>query len=251
MRRSTAIGLEVGTPLLLLAVWWIWSEGANSFYFPPLSDILVEFRELWLFDRLGSDVAPSLLRATLGFAAACSVAVTGGLLLGLSPLARRVAMPVVDFVRAIPAPALIPFAILVFGVGDAMKIFIIALVCTFPILLNTIDGVRGIDSTLADTARMFGLTGWGRVRSVILPAAAPRVFAGMRTSLSLALILMVVSEMVASTNGIGFFVLQSQRSFAIPEMWAGILLIGLLGFALNAAFVSVERRVLSWHQGMR
>ena len=85
----------------------------------------------------------------------------------------------------------------------------------------------------------------------MLPAASPQIFAGMRTSLSLALILMVISEMVASTNGIGFFVLQSQRSFAIPEMWAGILLLGLLGYALNLIFMLVERRVLAWHRGAR
>ena len=85
----------------------------------------------------------------------------------------------------------------------------------------------------------------------MLPAAGPQIFAGMRTSLSLALILMVISEMVASTNGIGFFVLQSQRSFAIPEMWAGILLLGLLGYALNLIFLLVERRVLAWHRGAR
>jgi ABC-type nitrate/sulfonate/bicarbonate transport system permease component len=90
-----------------------------------------------------------------------------------------------------------------------------------------------------------------RLLRIVLPAASPQIFAGMRTSLSLALILMVISEMVASTNGIGFFVLQSQRSFAIPEMWAGILLLGLLGYALNLIFLLVERRVLAWHRGAR
>jgi ABC-type nitrate/sulfonate/bicarbonate transport system permease component len=85
----------------------------------------------------------------------------------------------------------------------------------------------------------------------VLPAAGPQIFAGMRTSLSLAVILMVISEMVASTNGIGFFVLQSQRSFAIPEMWSGILLLGILGYLLNLAFALVERRVLDWHRGAR
>jgi ABC-type nitrate/sulfonate/bicarbonate transport system permease component len=85
----------------------------------------------------------------------------------------------------------------------------------------------------------------------VLPAAAPQIFAGMRTSLSLALILMVISEMVASTNGIGYFVLQSQRSFAIPEMWSGIILLGILGYAFNAVFLLIERRVLAWHRGAR
>jgi ABC-type nitrate/sulfonate/bicarbonate transport system permease component len=111
--------------------------------------------------------------------------------------------------------------------------------------------VTGIDPTLRDTARVYGVKGSGLLRRIILPAASPQIFAGMRTSLSLALILMVISEMVASTNGIGFFVLQSQRSFAIPEMWSGILLLGLLGYLLNVVFVLVERRVLAWHRGAR
>jgi ABC-type nitrate/sulfonate/bicarbonate transport system permease component len=132
-----------------------------------------------------------------------------------------------------------------------MKVFIIALVCLFPVLLNAIDGVRSIDPTFAETSRVYGIGGIDRLRYLTLPAAMPQIFAGMRTSLSLALILMVISEMVASTNGIGYFVLQSQRQFAIPEMWAGILLLGLLGYLLNVVFLLVERRVLRWHRGAR
>ena len=113
------------------------------------------------------------------------------------------------------------------------------------------DGVTGIDPTMRETARSYGVSGRDRLWRIVLPAASPQIFAGMRTSLSLALILLVISEMVASTNGIGFFVLQSQRSFAIPEMWAGILLLGLLGYALNLIFLLAERRVLAWHRGAR
>jgi ABC-type nitrate/sulfonate/bicarbonate transport system permease component len=119
----------------------------------------------------------------------------------------------------------------------------------WPVLLNAIDGVRGIDPTLRETARVYRIPPLQTLLSVVLPAASPRIFAGMRTALSLALILMVISEMEASTNGIGFFILQSQRSFAIPDMWSGMLLLGLIGFAFNAGFVEVERRVLRWHRG--
>lgn len=132
-----------------------------------------------------------------------------------------------------------------------MKVALIAFVCVWPVLLNTLDGVRGVEPTLRDTARVYGIPPRDRIRHVLLPAASPQIFAGMRTSLSLALILMVISEMVASTNGIGYFVLQSQRTFAIPEMWSGIVLLGLLGYALNAVFVAIERRVLRWHRGAR
>ena len=250
-RRLLAMTLELGVPILVLIAWGVASAGSETYYFPPLTEILSTFADTWLFERVGSDVVPSLVRMGLGFGIAVVVAISTGLLLGMSARSRRAAAPIVEFLRAIPPPALLPFAILVIGVGDSMKVFIIAFVCLWPILLNTIDGVTGVDPTLRETARMYGVAGRDRLLRVMLPAASPQIFAGMRTSLSLALILMVISEMVASTNGIGYFVLQSQRTFAIPEMWSGILLLGILGYTLNGAFVLIERRVLRWHRGAR
>ena len=235
--------LEVLVPLALLALWGVWSASSDTFYYPPLTDILQTFMDTWVFERVASDVVPSLLRLSAGYAIAVVVAILIGIPLGLNATARRAASPIVEFLRAIPPPALLPLAIVVVGVGNLMKVLIIAFVCLWPVLLNTIDGIRGIDPTLTDTARVYGVP-----RRATLPAAMPQIFAGMRTSLSLALSLMVISEMVASTNGIGFFVLQSQRSFAIPEMWSGILLLGILGYVLNLIFILVERRVLAWHR---
>jgi ABC-type nitrate/sulfonate/bicarbonate transport system permease component len=249
--RTVAIALEIAAPVALLVLWGVWSSGSDTYYFPPLTDILSKFADTWLFERVGSDVVPSLVRLALGYGIACIVAVAAGLALGLSRPLRRATDPIVQFLRAIPPPALLPFGILVLGVGTSMKVFIIAFVCLWPVLLNTIDGVAGVDPTLRETARVYDIAPRDRLLRVTLPAAAPQIFAGMRTSLSLALILMVISEMVASSNGIGYFVLQSQRSFAIPEMWSGILLLGILGYVLNAIFLLVERRVLRWHRGAR
>jgi ABC-type nitrate/sulfonate/bicarbonate transport system permease component len=249
--RALYAALEIAVPVALLVLWGVWSSGSETYYFPPLTDILDTFADTWVFERVGSDVVPSLVRLGLGYTIACTVAVAAGLALGLSPTLRRATDPMVQFLRSIPPPALLPFGILVLGVGTSMKVFIIAFVCLWPVLLNTIDGVAGVDPTLRETARVYGIGPRDRLLRLTLPAAAPQIFAGMRTSLSLALILMVISEMVASTNGIGYFVLQSQRSFAIPEMWSGILLLGILGYVLNAVFLLVERRVLRWHRGAR
>jgi ABC-type nitrate/sulfonate/bicarbonate transport system permease component len=250
-RRLLGTGLEVTVPLLLLVAWALASAGSETYYFPPLTDILSTFADTWVFERVGSDVVPSLVRMGVGFGIAVVVAIAAGLLLGMSRRSRVATAPIVEFLRSIPPPALLPFAILVIGVGNSMKVFIIAFVCIWPILLNTIAGVTGVDPTLRETTRVYGIARRDRLWHVMLPAASPQIFAGMRTSLSLALILMVISEMVASTNGIGYFVLQSQRTFAIPEMWSGILLLGILGYTLNAAFVLIERRVLRWHRGAR
>jgi ABC-type nitrate/sulfonate/bicarbonate transport system permease component len=251
VKRTLGTVLEITVPLALLGLWAAWSASSDSFYFPPLTDILTTFQETWLFERVGSDVVPSLERLLLGYFIAVAVAVAVGIPLGLSPVLRRATSPIVEFLRAIPPPALLPFAIVVLGVGNSGKVFLIAFVCLWPVLLNTIDGVTGIDPTMRETARVYGVSGRDRLLRIVLPSAAPQIFAGMRTSLSLALILMVISEMVASTDGIGFFVLQSQRSFAIPEMWSGIVLLGILGYALNLIFLLAERRALAWHRGAK
>jgi ABC-type nitrate/sulfonate/bicarbonate transport system permease component len=250
-RRVLGTVLEIAVPVAAVALVWAWTNSTDVYYFPPLGDVLQAFADTWLFERVGSDVVPSLVRLAAGFGIAVVLGVAGGVVLGRSPMLRRVASPVIEFLRAIPPPALIPFAILILGVGDDAKIFLIALVCVWPVLLNAIDGVSGVEPTLVETSRSYRIGRQDELRLVVLPAAAPQIFAGMRTSLSLALILMVISEMVASDNGIGYFVLQAQRTFAITEMWSGIILLGLLGYVLNLLFSLVERRVLAWHRGAR
>ena len=249
-RRVPVLAVEISAPLVLLALYWWWSAAADSFYFPPLSDILTTVGQTWVFERVDDDVVPSLSRLLSGLAIAVVTGVGGGLVLGLTRV-RQVVSPIAEFLRAIPPVALIPAGIVTLGVGEMMKISIIASACVWPILLNTIDGAAGVETTLLETARSYGIRPFDRLRFVIVPAALPRIFAGVRTSLSLALVLMVVSEMVASTNGIGFFILRAQRSFAIAEMWSGVVLLGLLGCALNYGFTIVERRVLRWHRGDR
>ncbi|ONK11969.1 ABC transporter permease [Streptomyces sp. MP131-18] len=250
-RRVLGFLLELALPAALLIGYGLWAHRAGSFYFPPLDEIFRYFRELWLFDRVGSDLLPSLARMLAGYAASVVIGVGLGLLLGMYRPLRVAAEPVVEFLRALPAPALIPFSLLMFGAGNASKVFVIVLGAVWPILLNTIDGVRGVDPQALDMARAHRIPPGARIVRIILPGAGPRVFAGMRTSLAIAIILMVVSEMVASSNGLGYFVLEQQRSFAIPEMWTGIILLGVLGFVLNWIFLRVERRVLRWHRGAR
>jgi ABC-type nitrate/sulfonate/bicarbonate transport system permease component len=250
-RQRLFLAIEVLAPLVLIGVWWAASAGSTDPYFPALSKIFDRFGDIWLFSRFESDVLPSLIRMFAGFGIAAAIGIPLGVALGLAPRLHEAVSPVLEFFRAIPPPALIPFGIVVLGVGDAMKIFIIVAVCIFPIMLNAVDGVRGVHPGLIESARAYQVGKRDRLLHVVLPAAMPQMFAGLRTGLSLALILMVISEMVASTSGIGYFVLQSQRTFAITDMWAGILLLGILGYLLNLVFALVERRVLRWHRASR
>ncbi|GLZ05535.1 nitrate ABC transporter permease [Actinomadura sp. NBRC 104412] len=250
-RRLLGIALQLVVPAAILLGFWAWSERAESFFFPPASEIAGFFGELWLFDRVPTDVLPSLGRMFAGYAIAAALGIAVGTALGMSRMLRTAVDPIVQFLRALPPPALIPFALLLFGAGDASKVFIIALGTLWPILLNTIDGVRGVESQQLEAARSYQIPARARLTRIVLPAASPRIFAGLRTSLSIGIILMVVSEMVASDNGVGYFVLESQRSFAIPEMWTGIVLLGVLGFVLNWLFLLVESRMLFWHRGLK
>jgi ABC-type nitrate/sulfonate/bicarbonate transport system permease component len=254
VRSTSRVGrflLQFVVPVALLVTYGLWSSQAGSFYFPPLQEIARTFADTWLFDRVPVHLVPSLTRLAAGYGLAVLVGVVAGVALGLSRSARMASEPVVEFLRALPAPALIPFALLLFGTGNNSKIFIIALGTVWPILLNTIDGVRGLETQQMDMARSYQIPRSSRLLHIVLPAASPRIFAGMRTSLSIGIILMVISEMVASSNGLGYFILRAQRSFAIPEMWTGIVVIGIVGFVLNWLFLRVEARVLFWHRGAK
>ena len=170
---------------------------------------------------------------------------------GSSRRLRAACEPVLEFLRAIPPPVLVPIFILVAGIGTTMKVLVIVSGCVWPILLNTVEGVRGRDEVLEDTCRAYGIGGIARLRHLVLRAASPQIVTGMRQALSIGIILMVISEMFAASSGLGFTIVQFQRGFAIPEMWSGILLLGLLGVVLSFGFRLAENRVLSWYQGLR
>ena len=250
-RLLRAVGNGVALPVLLLAIWWVATANSTSFFFPPLREILSVFDDTWLHGRLRSDVLPSVGRLSLGYSLALVLGITLGTLCGSLPRLRAFVEPVFEFLRAIPPPVLVPVLILFAGVGDQMKVLVIATGCVWPILLNTTEGVRGIDPVLKDAAAAYRLRRTTLVRTVTLRAASPQIFAGCRQALSVGLILMVISEMFAATNGLGFTTVQFQRTFAIPEMWTGIILLGFVGVVLSVAFRIVERRLLSWYFGLR
>jgi ABC-type nitrate/sulfonate/bicarbonate transport system permease component len=243
--------LALGLPIALLAAWWFASADSTDFYRPPLSKILVAFRETWFGPRLLDDVLPSVLRLAAGYGAAVLAGVALGVAIGSSTNLRALLEPVLEFLRAIPPPVLIPVIILFAGIGDTMKVLVIVSGCVWPVLLNTVEGVRAVDEVLADTCRSYRVRGWLRLRHLVLRSASPQIFTGARQALAIAIILMVISEMFAASSGLGFTIVQFQRGFAIPEMWSGVLLLGLLGVALSLLFRLAERAMLGWYHGLR
>lgn len=243
--------LRAWLPVLLVLVWWFASAGSDSLYFPPLQSILDTFRTDWVFARVGSDLVPSLFRFVSGFVIAAVLGIVLGAIIGLSPAVRRYTAPIVQFLRSVPPPALLPVALLFFGIDDSMNIAIIVLGAIWPTLLNTVDGVRSVDPQVRDMAASYRLGRGQRFFFVTLPGASPQIFAGLRTTLQLSIVLIVVSEMIGAVNGVGFYVINAQQSFAINQTWAGTILLGLIGYFSTLVFGLIEARVLAWRFGMQ
>ena len=243
--------LGVAFIAVLLVMWEmaVATGTISSLSVPRMSEILVTWWRLILSGELLRELGDSLWRMFVGYFFGVSLGVLLGLLMGYFRLFYNLLEPITEVLRPIPSPAYLPIVILFLGIDDEMKIFMIAFASLFPVLINTYSGVRSVDPIQLQTARTFGVAGRKLVWQVVLPAASPYIFAGMRVSLAVALIVMVISEMVAASSGIGYFILSAQRGFKIREMFAGVLTLAVVGYVLNRLFVAIENRVLAWHYG--
>jgi ABC-type nitrate/sulfonate/bicarbonate transport system permease component len=244
--RTRASGALLLVALLLFwqisALYWVASPN-----WPPVTQIV-----LAIIDGIGSGELPTVFASTLarmlsGYVLGTGAALVLGLAMARMRLVHAALEPTIELLRPIPVPAIIPPLILLLGVDDAMKVFVIAFSAFFPVLVNTIAGVRAVDPVAQDVARTFG---YGRLRAalrVVLPASLPYILAGMRVSLALALIVTVVAEMIAGSAGIGYYIMTMQYALRAADMYASIFLLAMLGYILNRGFLMVERRVLHWY----
>jgi ABC-type nitrate/sulfonate/bicarbonate transport system permease component len=232
-------------------VWWLWSAGSKSLYWPPLSQIVKALWTQWVTGAARAELATSLEHLLAGYVIAGLAGIGIGALLWSVRYLRDATSPYLYFLYVLPAPVLVPAALTLFGIGFTMKVVLIAFAAVWPTLLNTLDGMRGVDEVKLDTARVLGVSPAGRVFRVVLPAAAPQIVAGLRNSLQVAIILMVVSEWEASSDGIGFYIVNAQQSFDYVGMWSGIIVLAVIGTVANLLFVLAENRVLHWHYGAR
>jgi NitT/TauT family transport system permease protein len=239
---------------LIVVLLVLWEVAAANAIFPPMSFprislILATWGRLIVSGELLKELLPSLWRMFAGYVIGVFIGVILGLAMGYARFFYNLLEPITEVLRPIPSPAYLPIVILFLGIDDEMKIFMIAFASLFPVLLNTYSGVRSVDPIQLQTARTFGVSGHKLLTQIVLPAASPYIFTGMRVSLAVALIVMVISEMVAASDGIGYFILSAQRGFDIPEMFAGVLTLAVLGYVLNRLFLLIENRVLAWHYG--
>ena len=247
---------RVGRPLLgcvvfaaAVGIWEAVARSEGSFLLPTASAVAERAWHVWPTPEFLSNVEASLRRLAAGYAIGAWIGVAVGVAMGSSRWMRQALEPLVELLRATPAIALVPALIVILGAGDRMRITVIAFGVVFPVLVNSMDGVRAISPELHETASLLRMGRAERILRIDLPAALPSIFAGLRIAVSIGLVMVVISELVGGGDGLGHYLLVEQSEYDIPEMYAGILFLGLLGLALNGVFVLVERRALSWHRG--
>ncbi|WP_082734232.1 ABC transporter permease [Microbacterium hominis] len=245
--RGILVAVEAAVPILLVAAWWVASASSTNAFFPPLQTILRRLVEMSAAPRFWLDVGSSLGNLFLSFALASVLGIVLGTVFGLVRPVSWFVDPVLHFFRAIPPVALVPIFVSLIGFGNETRIVSITLAALFPTLIATIDGVRAVDPVLKMVVRAYRMPLPTRVALVTLPAASPRILSGMQVSLVTAFIVMIASEMLGSSSGLGAATLLAQQSFAIADMWAGILLLGVIGYATSALFGLLRRGVLRWY----
>lgn len=219
----------------------------DPFFFPPPSAML---KSLWAMTRSGEvfpHIGISLVRAICGYAIAAVAGLVIGLLVAWSRVCELIFDPLIELVRPISTFALVPVMFVWFGIGNGSKTAIIVKACFFPIVLNTIAGVKGVDMRLLQAARSLGARGHQLWTMVLIPAALPMIITGMRISTAMSMLAIVGVEMLAADSGIGFLVIDAQRSFATDRMFAGIIVISLMGVAMDRIARGIQRKILSWH----
>ncbi len=237
-------------PLTFLAAWELAARLGlvNTLLFPPPSSAFADLMVITASGYLWKALYASLFRVICGFIIAVVVGSVLGMAMPRVRLVNDIFDPLVELLRPISALALFPLAILWFGIGDASKIFLIALASSFPVILNTYAGARSIDSNLIRAARSLGATEFEIFKGVVLPASLPHIFTGVRLAWGISLIVIIAAEMIGATVGIGYMILEAQQTFRTERVLAGIFVIGVIGFTTDLGFRRLRQWLLPWYR---
>lgn len=239
----TLLSLVTGTVL-----WWlvVAVRLANPVLMPPPEAVVRAAVELAVEGTLSVHVAVSLARAVGGFLLATAIGVPLGILLGRSARAYAVLDPWVELARPVPPIAVLPLVVLWFGIGEESKLVVVFYGAIFPILVNTIHGVRAVDNTLIRAARALGATERQIFYLVVLPAAVPSVVTGLRLGAGMAIFVLVAAELLGSTAGLGWLIMDSREHFFTDRIMVGIVALGFVGYLINRSLLELERKVVRW-----
>lgn len=247
-RRTVDLLTAVWVPIIALGVIGVVTAKLHSPFFPPLTKVFQRFAAVWFGSGFVQDVLPSMSNLAIGVVSAIVIGVVLGLVLALLPTVDLIVNPYLQFARALPAIVLLPLALMIFGTNDLSKIMLIAYGSFWPVLLNTVDGIRAIAPEVRQAATSYRITRWNVFFRVLLPGAFPQMSVGIRLSLSIGLVLMVGSELYGATRGIGYFVLNAKQLFLTADMWSGVILLGVIGYLISVGYGLLERRLLRWRE---
>ncbi|MET4079066.1 ABC transporter permease [Janibacter sp. UYMM211] len=243
VRRSAAVVAflllwELGPQYLL--------ESSRAVFLPPLHVVLEALWDLVRTGQLQEHLTASLTRSAIGFGLAVVVGVTVGIAVAWYEGLRELLTPLLELFRNTAALALLPVFTLLLGIGELSKVSIVAYAAFFPVLLNTVAGVRTVDPLLVRAARTLGLSNLQLFAKVVLPSAVPTIFTGVRMAGTASILVLIAAEMVGAKAGLGYLIVNAQSSFQIPQMYAGILTVSVFGLVVNTALVRLERRFSRW-----
>jgi len=237
------------SPILMLLCWEIMTRAGwiESWFLPAPSLVFQTLYGMVISGEVPYHTAISLGRAATGYIAAAVIGISLGLLIAWSLLIEDFFDPLIELIRPLSSFALVPILFLWFGVGDTSKIIIIFKSCLFSILLNTIAGIKGVDKKLIMAARSLGAGGGQLWIRVLIPSALPVIITGLRISTAMAMMSLVGVEMLSSDSGLGFLVIDAQRTFDTKRVFAGIIVLSVLGFSVDQAARRIQAKLLSWH----
>lgn len=246
LRVTTRWALNALGLVAACAIWEVVSLLNHDPVFPTFTKAVSSAASLITGGRLHSDVLPSVFRVLIGFGVSAVLGTVVGAVLGSARALADYVTPVLDFIRATPFPLLLPLAIVIFGLGNTTIISLIVVGAVWPVLINTFDAARAIDPLQRDVARVCHLSRWKEFVRVTIPAVAPATAAGLRVALGLCLAVLVVAEMLGASSGLGHLIVSAQQEFDTPSTYAGVLILGLLGWLMDGLFLILERRLLRW-----
>ncbi|MGO2542661.1 MAG: ABC transporter permease [Specibacter sp.] len=240
--------------ILFLALWELGpthlASASTRVFLPPLHEVLIAGAGLIATGQLQTHIAASLTRSGAGFSIAVVLGISLGLVIAWYRPLHSFLNPLLELFRNTAALALLPVFTLLLGIGEESKITIVAFAAFFPVLLNTIAGVRTVDPLLVRAARSLGLGSLSLFWKVILPSAVPTIFTGIRMAGTSAILVLIAAEMVGAKAGLGYLITNAQSSFLIPQMYAGILTVSLLGLLVNILLVAAEKHFSRWRTSL-
>lgn len=242
--RLAKIAWAAALPVTMVVAYQLWAASAGNSYFPTIDVVAKAFVETWAGEGFTRHVVPSISNLFRGYTFGLLLGVLAGVALGWLPRLAKAVNPLLSFTLTIPTVALLPMFLIVFGVGEQLQVGVIVFAVFFYVAVTVADAVRKVEVTLLEVCRIYRVSHWRKLFYVLIPAVVPQILSSARVTLSTSVLVMVVSEMIGASRGIGAMTLLAQQSFYYDQMWAGMILVAILGISLNYLFAFGERSLL-------